>query len=219
MCVHVFRCIDCIEGRYKYNKTWPCDSCGESLKKSQWDLTPIEEQKFKLELVNRQECNKVFILDETDFTTLQAYNDYLETSADILYGLTYGSKSDQLDAKRRLDEYLKTNRNIIEAAKMKKIQLKGEQDRAERNALLLEAHKPSISFNVPSFILPEPAHMSPNQLTPFEAEEKRIQAMAEGQTKNQARWLLQENRRLGGGFKRDEERSRSKKEALDGLWM
>jgi hypothetical protein len=160
-----------------------------------------------------------FSLDESDFPTLLAYNDYLETSADILYSLTYGSKNDQLLGRKRMEEYLRNNRTTIEASKMKKIQLKGEQERAERNATLSStASTPQpLAFNIPSFQLPEPAETS--LLSSYAIEEKRIAALPSGQAKNQAMWLLEENKRLGGGFKRDEERSRSKKEALEGLWM
>lgn len=53
------RCVPCIDGRFKSAKTWVCSLCGDHLKKSSWDVVPLEEQRFKTEVHNRIEANRV----------------------------------------------------------------------------------------------------------------------------------------------------------------
>lgn len=58
------RCIHCIDGRFKSAKLWVCNLCNESLKKTCWDVWPIEEQRFRTEVQHRQETNRTSVETE-----------------------------------------------------------------------------------------------------------------------------------------------------------
>jgi hypothetical protein len=221
-------CTSCIENRFKATKIWTCTLCHDQLQKKNFDVLPIEEQRFKTEVQHRQETNKTFVLELGDFGgDVKEYNDYLEVNADIVYSLTYGSKAEQSSARTRLAEFQKKWRERIERSKSRKFQERTEQERRERMGAAVHTWTPPVP-NGPSFILPQPEQPANHSAAGGAAggggslaqeEEQRVRNIKDDRERKKAHWELMEKRRMAGGFRREDDRKRSKQEAIEGLWM
>lgn len=211
-------CVHCIDNRFKATKVWTCTLCQEPLQKKNFDVLQIEEQRFKTEVQHRQETNKTFVLELIDFGgNLREYNDYLETNADIVYSLTYGSKSEVAKARARLDDVKKLLRDKIDKSHRRRMHERADHARKERMGAVGSTWTPPVATHVPSFVLPQPdAATAP---PPSIDEEKRLRAIPDARERNKAMWDLMEKRRTAGGFRREDDRKRSKQEATEGLWF
>jgi S-methylmethionine-dependent homocysteine/selenocysteine methylase len=75
-----------------------------------------------------------FTLDRKDFETDREYDDYLETNADIIYSMTYGSRAEAAAARTRLADFQRANRAAIDKSKSRRFQERADQERKERQA-------------------------------------------------------------------------------------
>jgi len=215
-------CIHCIDNRFKTSKVWTCTLCGDVLKKNNWDDHTIEEQRFRNEVINRQETNRVFTLEERDFPSKRAYDDYLEQSADIVFQLTYGSKMEQSAARTKLADFAKQYRTMIDKSKSRRFQEERDAERRERMAVGEEAedtggqqHPSTMGMGGLSFILPTP---DDSVQSAHKTEEDILAKLPESQ-RLAARYKMEELRKMAGGFSREMDVQRSKMEVDEAIWF
>ena len=177
-----------------------------------------------------------FTLDRRDFSSDREYNDYLESSADIIYLLTYGSKVDAAAARTKLAEFARLNRAAIDKSKSRRFQEERDAERmarrgnmtAEERAAMAQSQAATaaaaaaaanqlggsgMSFTLPQ--LDESGAAPPSSVE----EEKRIHSISNPSERRRAMWALEEVRRIAGGFKREDDAKRCRHDAMDGLWM
>lgn len=169
-----------------------------------------------------------FTLEQRDFTSLKEYNDYLEQSADIIYQLTYGTKSDAAAARQRLVEFARVNRAAIDRSKSRRFQEERDAERRERRANMSAEERAAFAAAQQqqqqvqlgggaggmSFTLPQPDESGSAPPSSLE-EEKRLRQSSD----RKGLWQLEELRRIAGGFKREDDMKRSRQDAMDGLWF
>ena len=173
-------------------------------------------------------------LERVDFPTARAYDDYLESTAEWIFQLTYGGKQAAEQAKRAMELFTRDNQALIDKSRKRR---HANLMAAERRELLaqrgLDSAQQQLSGlgvggvgggggNAMSFSLPQPLEGSsaaPGSGSLWVSEEARISAIADPKRRQGARVALEEIRRTAGGFRRDDVAKRSRQDALDGLFF
>lgn len=98
-----------------------CPECGTALRRNNYRLQVFEDAFVEKEVDIRKRILRDFNKKEDDFSTLQAYNDYLEMVETIIFNLASGVEVES--TRRMIDQYKKENKELI-----KKNQSKLSQD-------------------------------------------------------------------------------------------
>jgi hypothetical protein len=170
-------------------------------------------------------------LERVDFPSARAYDDYLEWCADQVYQLTYGGKVAADAAKVNMNNFSKEHQQLIDKSRKRK---RAEQLEAERRDLRaaagydesaakiqLQQQFTSNMSSLPSFTLPQPleGESANGGLSAAALEDARISSIVDVNAKRREQWIIDETRRIAGGFKRDDDWRRSRQEATDGLFF
>jgi len=108
-------CKNCVDNLFARN-TGPCPTCARTLKKQSFWIQTFDDPNVEKEVHFRKKLAKIFNLQEDDFPTLRAYNDYLEEFETIVYNLVNEievTKTQQLvaDFTVKHKEQIEANRN------------------------------------------------------------------------------------------------------------
>ena len=88
-----------------------CSECGIALRRSNFRVQIFEDAHVEKEVDIRKRILRDYNKKEEDFTSLRAYNDYLEEIETIIYNLTNGI--DIEDTKQRIEAYKQKNQAQI----------------------------------------------------------------------------------------------------------
>eukprot|EP00823_Brevimastigomonas_motovehiculus_P005244 TRINITY_DN375_c1_g1_i1.p1 TRINITY_DN375_c1_g1~~TRINITY_DN375_c1_g1_i1.p1 ORF type:complete len:254 (+),score=51.42 TRINITY_DN375_c1_g1_i1:89-850(+) len=114
-CCGFLICKNCISRQlFVTSRRVSCQLCGVEITSRSFVKETLDRQQYKKETNTRARLNKVFNMRRDDFKTLGEYNDYLETVQDIVFDLTYGSKSEQIQAEKKVLEYERKHREQIQ---------------------------------------------------------------------------------------------------------
>ena len=236
-CCGLHMCNHCIDGKFRANSQWVCGldvdgadgekrhlGCGTVLTKKSWDPYPLDEQRFKSEVANRAEANKIFNLERVDFPSDEEFNQYLEEYADIIFGLTYGNPKQKKEAEEQRDRFKRVNKERIDrsnarakAAHTEAIRLErekhmsaAEREAQQKHAAAAQSAQGGGGLWFKEAQKEEDSAARPRSFGELEATVKQDRA---------ALWRLVEQRRVAGGFKREVDAARIKQDAMDGLWL
>ncbi|XP_014243363.1 CDK-activating kinase assembly factor MAT1 [Cimex lectularius] len=94
-----------------------CPECQVPLRRSNFRVQLFEDPNVEKEVDIRKKVLRDYNKKEEDFATLEEYNDYLEEVEDIIYNLTNGINT--AEVQKKIDQYKRENRDIILKNKMK----------------------------------------------------------------------------------------------------
>ncbi|TMW67410.1 hypothetical protein Poli38472_011030 [Pythium oligandrum] len=103
-CGHRF-CDGCIRREFQHQREIPCPACQKPVKKSQLQDKTIEELNCAKETSVRRKVIKDYNKTEDDFSTLDEYNDYLETVENLIFDLVYGDEEEKAAAHKQWKLY------------------------------------------------------------------------------------------------------------------
>lgn len=109
-------CENCVEVVFIRGSA-NCPECGIVLRRNNFRLQLFEDASVEKEVDIRRKVLKDFNKKETDFATLQEYNNYLEEVESIIFNLTNGI--DVKETEERIAAYKKENENLIKKNKSK----------------------------------------------------------------------------------------------------
>ncbi|XP_048831416.1 CDK-activating kinase assembly factor MAT1 isoform X2 [Brienomyrus brachyistius] len=108
-----------------------CVQCETPLRKSNFRVQLFEDPAVDKEVEIRKKVLKIYNKRDTDFSSLNEYNDYLEQVEDIVCSLT--NNVDVENTKRIMEQYQRENRDVIQR---NKVRLTREQEELEELLLL-----------------------------------------------------------------------------------
>eukprot|EP00752_Nemacystus_decipiens_P007211 g6454.t1 len=112
----------CVEKELLRRKTFPCPTCQVQVRRAGLTEKTLDELEVARDITVRKRITKIFNRAEEDFNgDLRAYNDYLETMEDIIYGLCSGDKKEAEQAQARVREYENGHRGEITKNAAKKV--------------------------------------------------------------------------------------------------
>ncbi|CAM9500086.1 CDK-activating kinase assembly factor MAT1 isoform X1 [Lampetra fluviatilis] len=141
VCGHTL-CESCVEMLFARG-AGSCPDCATPLRKSAFRVQLFEDALVDKEVEIRKRVLKTYNKREEDFPSLREYNDYLEEIEDIVFNLT--NNVDVETTKRRMEQYQRDNRDIIQKNRVKTsreqeelcVGLQWELDESERRRLEL----------------------------------------------------------------------------------
>ncbi|CAM9166374.1 unnamed protein product [Ectocarpus sp. 6 AP-2014] len=104
----------CAEKELLRRKTFPCPACQVQVRRAGLTEKTLDELEVARDITVRKRITKIFNRSEEDFGgDLGAYNDYLETMEDVIYGLCSGDKGEADRAQATVREYEDRHRGEI----------------------------------------------------------------------------------------------------------
>ncbi|XP_043373554.1 CDK-activating kinase assembly factor MAT1 isoform X2 [Dermochelys coriacea] len=119
------RCESCVELLF-VRGAGNCQECDTPLRKSNFRVQLFEDPAIDKEVEIRKKVLKVYNKREDDFPSLTEYNDFLEEVEEIVFNLTNNVDLD--NTKKKMDNYQKDNKEVIQKNKIK---LTREQEELE----------------------------------------------------------------------------------------
>lgn len=137
-------CENCVELLFIRGSA-NCPECGIVLRRNNFRPQLFEDASVEKEVDIRRKVLRDFNKKETDFTTLQEYNDYLEEVEKIIFNLTNGI--DVKETEERIAAYKKENQDVIKKnkSKMSKDELMIEELIAEEQELQALSKRQAVS--------------------------------------------------------------------------
>nr|XP_002127882.1 CDK-activating kinase assembly factor MAT1 [Ciona intestinalis] len=108
-CGHAL-CEACVELTFT-RESAPCPECGRTLRKIGFRVQLFEDTQVDKEVDIRKSVLKIYNKQESDFTNLDDYNDYLEEIENIVFNLESGIN--EKETREKMAEYKKENETII----------------------------------------------------------------------------------------------------------
>ncbi|XP_048710500.1 CDK-activating kinase assembly factor MAT1 isoform X1 [Caretta caretta] len=124
VCGHTL-CESCVELLF-VRGAGNCQECDTPLRKSNFRVQLFEDPAIDKEVEIRKKVLKVYNKREDDFPSLTEYNDFLEEVEEIVFNLT--NNVDLENTKKKMDNYQKDNKEVIQKNKIK---LTREQEELE----------------------------------------------------------------------------------------
>lgn len=109
VCGHTI-CDNCVELLF-VRGAGTCPECKTPLRRNQFRVQIFEDSVIEKEVDIRRRVMKDFNKQESDFSTLREYNDYLEDIEHIVYNLTNGV--DVEDTRKKIENYRRENKELI----------------------------------------------------------------------------------------------------------
>ncbi|KAL1115287.1 hypothetical protein AAG570_007318 [Ranatra chinensis] len=103
-------CESCVELLF-LKGSGSCPECQIPLRRSNFRVQLFEDPAVEKEVDIRKKVLRDYNKKQEDFSSLSAYNDYLEEIEDIIYNLVNGI--DVLETNRRIEQYKRENREAI----------------------------------------------------------------------------------------------------------
>lgn len=110
-CGHQF-CNSCVERELSRRKAFPCPYCQTLVKRATLSTRTLDDVQCEKDTSWRRRVLKVFNKVESDFATLQDFNDYLESVEDIIFSIV-NEEPDAEDCKAKLKKYEEENKSAI----------------------------------------------------------------------------------------------------------
>lgn len=85
-CGHQF-CMSCVERELSRKKVFPCQICGEEVKRVTLSTRTLDDIQCEKDTTWRKKILKVYNKVQKDFTCLVEYNNYLEEVEDVIYAI------------------------------------------------------------------------------------------------------------------------------------
>jgi CDK-activating kinase assembly factor MAT1 len=104
-------CESCLDRIFSLGPA-PCPECGKTCRKNQFGVQTFQDLQVEREVDIRRRVGKLFNKRETDFATLQGYNNYLEEVESITFNLI--NDIDKEETERRIETYRDSNRASIQ---------------------------------------------------------------------------------------------------------
>ncbi|XP_076804458.1 CDK-activating kinase assembly factor MAT1-like [Clavelina lepadiformis] len=104
-CGHAL-CEACVELVFT-RESAPCPDCGRSLRRNDFRMQLFEDTRVDKEVDIRKSVLKIYNKQETDFNSLNEYNDYLEVIEEIVWNLESGKN--EKETKERIALYKQEN--------------------------------------------------------------------------------------------------------------
>uniref|UniRef100_A0A182RHC3 CDK-activating kinase assembly factor MAT1 n=1 Tax=Anopheles funestus TaxID=62324 RepID=A0A182RHC3_ANOFN len=125
VCGHTL-CESCVELLF-LKGSGSCPECNVALRRSNFRVQLFEDSNVDKEVQIRKRILKDFNKKEDDFTSLDEYNDYLETIEELVFNLC--NNIDIINTNKRIEQYKRDNRDVImkNKSKLSKDELELEQ--------------------------------------------------------------------------------------------
>ncbi|TNY21455.1 CDK-activating kinase assembly factor MAT1-domain-containing protein [Rhodotorula diobovata] len=129
-CYHKM-CESCLDRLFSLGPE-PCPVCGQTIRKNQFQPQIFENLEVQKEVAVRKRTAKIFNKRPEDFSSLEAYNDYLEEYESITFSLIHSIGSDLATTEAKIRSYELQNRASIEDNEERLARERDELERRER---------------------------------------------------------------------------------------
>ncbi|BGP52425.1 TFIIH/NER complex subunit [Rhodotorula kratochvilovae] len=129
-CYHKM-CESCLDRLFSLGPE-PCPVCGQTIRKNQFQPQIFQNLEVQKEVAVRKRTAKIFNKRPEDFSSIEAYNDYLEEYESITFSLIHGIGSDLTLTEQKIKAYELQNRQSIEDNEERLAREKDDLERRER---------------------------------------------------------------------------------------
>ncbi|GAA6052588.1 hypothetical protein JCM3770_003258 [Rhodotorula araucariae] len=129
-CYHKM-CESCLDRLFSLGPE-PCPVCGQTIRKNQFQPQIFQNLEVQKEVAVRRRTAKIFNKRPEDFSSIEAYNDYLEEYEAITFALIHSIGSDLAATEQKIKSYELQNRQSIEDNEERLAREKDDLERRER---------------------------------------------------------------------------------------